>query len=164
MYISDLESKGLVSDGYALYNEVLLIIYQNISTSKYDSNKGTFDAYYWRIAKWRWIDKLRKRSNETSIVSESFSNQAVELADFEDELTKLHMAEILKHCIEQLNAAPAEILQLYYFQNLNIKEVAAKVGKEIEAVKQSLHRSRNRLKLCLENKTKMESRTNSPSN
>jgi RNA polymerase sigma-70 factor, ECF subfamily len=56
----------------------------------------------------------------------------------------------LYHAIDKLNAAQREVIMLFYFSGLQIKDIATVTGKSESNVKVLLYRSRERLKELME--------------
>jgi len=55
-------NSGTIQEGEEHYQDVIFEIYLNIESGKYNENvKRTFVQNFWLMAKFRWIDKLRKR-------------------------------------------------------------------------------------------------------
>jgi len=61
-----------------------------------------------------------------------------------------HLEEALRDCAKSLPPASAQVVELRYQAGLNFGEVAARIGRTVEATRQHLARIRLSLKECIE--------------
>jgi RNA polymerase sigma-70 factor (ECF subfamily) len=97
--------------------------------------------------------ELRNRSRETRRLQLYRDQLADRLKD--DQAAEQHharMAEAHEKCREKLPAHSLEVLELHYGRSLNLQEVASRLGRSLEAVKQLLYRVRLLLRDCIEKK------------
>jgi len=108
-----------------------------------------------RLATVRSIDMLRRRIRERKIGRES-----IELTDPEDtspgppvEIQRRELAVLAREAIGSLPRHEAEVLSLYYFNNMSYRQIAKSVGLQVGSVGAFLHRGRKRLREYLESVT-----------
>lgn len=61
-----------------------------------------------------------------------------------------HLAAALERCAGQLPASSAQLIELRYQRALNFGEIAARIGRTVEATRQQLARIRLALRDCIE--------------
>lgn len=121
--------------------------------------------YIYRIARNFVIDSIRKQKkikefSESSIQYkvESFTKEKFELKNFlqnqeenavEDEILRNETYECIYYYINSLKIEYREIIYLYYFENLSLKEIAEKLEIEYGAASMRLQRARFRLRKIL---------------
>jgi RNA polymerase sigma-70 factor (ECF subfamily) len=97
--------------------------------------------------------ELRTRSRETRRLQVYRDQLARRLSsDLAEERRLGLIAEAHKKCREQLPAHAAEVLDLRYDRALSMEEIASRLGRSLEAIKQLLYRARLLLRGCMENR------------
>jgi len=144
-------NSGNEHDADELYNDVILQIHLNIENGKYETEEGKFGAYFMRIMKNKWIDKLRHRNRkrqldttELDFITENQSKYE-EQVEPNQELELANAACMHKH-IDELKEQDRTILKLFYFDNLRQAAIAEKIGMTAEYVKQRIFTIRGKLK------------------
>lgn len=103
-------------------------------------------AWMYRVSIRRYIDRYRRDQHYLEILQKEFFKQD-EIRPFEND----HY-ELLRTTIEELPAREAVLLDLYYFQNFTVKEIAQIMSYSVSKVKVQLMRSRIKLRHKLEKK------------
>ena len=75
-----------------------------------------------------------------------YSLEHMEQRDFSDKIIEKSM---ITNAILNLNVKDREVLILYYYQELSIREIAILLGKKENTITQRLNRARQRLKKTL---------------
>ena len=103
-------------------------------------------AWMYRVSIRRYIDRYRRDQHYLEILQKEFFKQDV-IQPFENDYY-----ELLRSTIEELPAREAVLLDLYYFQNFTVKEIAQIMSYSVSKVKVQLMRSRIKLRHKLEKK------------
>lgn len=103
-------------------------------------------AWMYRVSIRRYIDRYRRDQHYLEILQNEFFKQDV-VQPFENDYY-----ELLRSTIEELPAREAVLLDLYYFQNFTVKEIAQIMSYSVSKVKVQLMRSRIKLRHKLEKK------------
>lgn len=103
-------------------------------------------AWMYRVSIRRYIDRYRRDQHYLEILQKEFFKQD-EIRPFEND----HY-ELLRSTIEELPTKEAMLLDLYYFQNFTVKEIAHIMSYSVSKVKVQLMRSRVKLRHKLEKK------------
>lgn len=72
-----------------------------------------------------------------------------EIADSNNKIEELILKDTLSNAIMQLNVLDREVLLLYYYEELSIKEIGVVIGKPTNTANQRLNRARKKLKEIL---------------
>jgi len=145
-------NSGSATEADELYNEVIWRIYQNIEQGKYEAEQGKFAAYFTRIMQNKWNDKLRyrkrKRQIETTELTPIVENHTIhkEVDIMEEDTDVLTKEKCLHKHIEELKDQDQLLIKLFYFNNLKQVEIAEKIGKTTEYIKQRMFKIRKQLK------------------
>jgi RNA polymerase sigma-70 factor (ECF subfamily) len=125
--------------------ETNLVLWRKIS----DFQEGTsFSAWSRRIAYWQTLAYIRDRKRDRHVFSEQLVSQLAARAANQAELTETRVA--LRHCLSELSAKNLELIKQRYGENLTIRALADRVGKQPTAVKVGLLRIRRTLMRCIE--------------
>ena len=103
-------------------------------------------AWMYRVSIRRYIDRYRRDQHYLEILQKEFFKQDV-IQPFENDYY-----ELLRSTIEELTTKEAMLLDLYYFQNSTVKEIAQIMSYSVSKVKVQLMRSRIKLRHKLEKK------------
>ncbi len=109
-----------------------------------------FKAWAFRIAYWQTMAHLKRVQRagwvelEPDVIDLVAHEAEEQLADFEDR----HLA--LKSCIQKLPAGDASILLAHYQKGESIADLAGRLGRSRDALKQVLMRIRRTLRSCIE--------------
>lgn len=103
-------------------------------------------AWMYRVSIRRYIDRYRRDQHYLEILQKEFFKQDV-IQPFENDYY-----ELLRSTIEELTTKEAMLLDLYYFQNFTVKEIAQIMSYSVSKVKVQLMRSRIKLRHKLEKK------------
>jgi RNA polymerase sigma-70 factor (ECF subfamily) len=131
--------------------EATIVMWRKIN----DFDGKNFEAWAMTTCKFQVMaffrDQKRDRLMLNPKVNELLSNTA------EQEYQHFNDSEVqLQQCLEALPDHCRELIDMRYFKNLKMNEIALKVEKKVAAVKMSLLRVRNSLLGCIEEKLKLE--------
>ncbi|WP_297704864.1 sigma-70 family RNA polymerase sigma factor [uncultured Eudoraea sp.] len=120
--------------------------------------ESKFSTWLYKIAYYRSLDYLKKnkRRVETSTIDISEEYNIASMDDALDGMEVKERAEIIKHAIQELPAADAVLITLYYFETLSMNEISKVMGISANTIKVRLFRGRKRLAKILENNLEQE--------
>lgn len=90
------------------------------------------------------------RKNKAMSYDELTEDLADDSEEVVDRLILKDEYKALYHAIDKLNATQKEVITLFYFSGLQIKDIAMVMGKSESNIKVLLYRSRERLKELME--------------
>jgi RNA polymerase sigma-70 factor, ECF subfamily len=121
-----------------------------------DFSPGTnFGAWLAIIARFEAL-KIRRNKQRDRLV---FSDRVLDLLENEgvDDLDRLELRRrVLERCIERLGDAQRQLLLAAYGSGLKLRDVAAKMGRSVEAFYKSIQRLRSALLTCSERELEQE--------
>ncbi len=120
-----------------LTSEVFFKIYKNIK--KYRES-GKFKSFIYRIAHNTAIDYLRRKKEVISY------DDTIEIPVENEVLFSNEEKNTLMIGLNNLKQSDREILIMFYYDQLQIKEISSIIKKSVSAVKVALSRARERLK------------------
>lgn len=120
--------------------------------------ESKFSTWLYKIAYYRSLDYLKKnkRRVETSTIDISEEYNIASMDDALDGMEVKERVEIIKHAIQELPAADAVLITLYYFETLSMNEISKVMGIPANTIKVRLFRGRKRLAKILENNLEQE--------
>jgi RNA polymerase sigma-70 factor (ECF subfamily) len=121
--------------------ETFIKVFKKMDSFREDS--GLFTWIY-TIALNLSRDRLRKKKDFLTLEDEWVGN-----TDVEYEIEKIIDRELLRKELFEMNALYREVLVLYYFEELSIKEIANLLKEKEGTIKSKLSRGRNILKESL---------------
>lgn len=144
------------SEAEEVVQEVLLTVWKN--RHKWDDAEAKFSTWVYRVTLNRCIDIKRKRrpTTDTEIIEKTMPSEATLAADkmlIEDE-NKQH----LKETLERIPPKQKEALLLYYYEELNVKEISVRISTTEDGVRSLLKRGRKNLRDFLKYDTRYEDR------
>jgi RNA polymerase sigma-70 factor (ECF subfamily) len=117
-----------------------------------DFRKWAFQVAYYEVLEWR-----RQRYRERLVLSPGV------LALLADELTEDSefvdaREQALRQCLETLPLADRQLVQLRYFADLAVQEIATQLGRSADAIYKATNRIRWRLYECIKRRLQQEGR------
>ncbi len=110
-----------------------------------DVEKDSFKYWLLKVCRNCYIDHLRKAKRLTSIERDQRTED-----DPADHLIKAEEYRALYRAMSLLQPNYKEVLLLYYFEGMSVKEIAKIVDESTDNVKVQMHRARQKLKTILE--------------
>ncbi|GAB3962780.1 RNA polymerase sigma factor [Spirosoma harenae] len=130
-----LKNSGSPADAEDLLQEVAVLVWQQIRQGKYTQQSDTsLRGYIWTIAHNQWLRELRKRKNRPT--TEDFP---ADIPQEEESATEINL-KLLEGALARLDKTCRFILEAFYFEQLDLTEIAKVVGKSYGATKEQKHR------------------------
>tara|TARA_R110002096_G_scaffold67332_13_gene163441 strand:+ start:4035 stop:4577 length:543 start_codon:yes stop_codon:yes gene_type:complete len=119
-----------------------------------DFELGTnFKAWIFSIARFEVLNFRKRQAKDARrlVFSEELEDMiAEELPAQADDLAERQLA--LRGCLEGLKSGERELILTRYFKDTPLQEYANEIGRSVGGLKVTLHRLRNRLQTCIEQK------------
>ena len=107
--------------------------------------KDSFKFWLFKVCRNLYFDTLRKNKKVEAITSDMPSNESLV-----DDVIQKDEYRALYKAISLLKDDFREIVRLYYFDSMSVKEIASIVDESVDNVKIKLYRARLKLKDILE--------------
>ena len=133
-----------LTKNYPLAEEVVSdAFYTALKTA--DDEVQSFKAWMLRVCRNIYLNKKRKSARLTEL-DESIADMSETALE---SIIKKEEYRALYHAISLLNPSYKEVITLFYFEDLSIKEISLVTGKREAVVKVALFRARESLKKIL---------------
>jgi RNA polymerase sigma-70 factor (ECF subfamily) len=129
-----------------LVNEVFMEVWRNAGNF---GGRSSVPTWILSIAHHRTVSSLRKRREE-SWDEETAGTLADDRDDPEVSVQKQNKSEVMRRCMEQLSAEHREVIDLVYYHEMSITEVAGVVGIPENTVKTRVFHARKKLSALLQ--------------
>lgn len=109
--------------------------------------EAKFSSWLYRIVYNKSLDRLKKNKREGSfvLIEDITSNDLIGIETGLDFMLEEERKEVISKCIAELPGKDAALVELYYFEELAIKEIAEITGLTEDNIKIKLYRSRKKL-------------------
>lgn len=135
---------GSLDDAYDVFQEAIMVFYKVVVSNRFDHEKYNIHGFLHTICKNQWINLVKKRINSQNRESkvEKVNPESTAL----EEIISIERKNAMNQLFDSLGDKCAEILTLFFHQQLSLKEIALKLGNMNEdAVKVKSHRCRKLL-------------------
>ena len=133
-----------LSKNYSLSEEIVSdAFYTALKTA--DDEVHNFKAWLLKVCRNLYFNTLRK-SNRLQELDENITDKSENALD---NIIRKEEYRALYHAISLLNESYKEVITLFYFEDLSIKDIALVTGKNEAVIKVSLFRGREALKKIL---------------
>ncbi|MBA3682214.1 MAG: sigma-70 family RNA polymerase sigma factor [Bacteroidetes bacterium] len=136
-----LKNNGSKQDAEDIYQEALIILIRKIQSPGFILS-SSLNTYIYSVCRFLWNDQLKKKNKsiETDIETTLFVLKAEEI---ENDTTE-NENKLAEKAFNELGEKCKQLLQLFYFNKISLKEIATKLGFNSEKV------AKNQKYRCLE--------------
>jgi RNA polymerase sigma-70 factor (ECF subfamily) len=128
--------------------EVFLIAYRRFAD--FDDNQGDFHSWLRGIARKQVANERRRELRRSRLVQHELLDLLAEAVDEDQGAVGQQMVhDALKGCLDALPAHSRELIRMRYEEDLDAETMGAAIGREGNAVRQSLFRVRELLRRCV---------------
>lgn len=119
-----LANSGTRDDARDIYQEAFLAFWRNVQLNRFEpQHANAVSSYIMRIAKFKWIDVLRKNSNTPITAMESDTADNTQIYKLEQD-EELYITQVKKH-YKNMGEPCRELLYRFYFKKEMLKQIAA---------------------------------------
>lgn len=111
------------------YQDALIILYENVRKGKLKKLSSTPKTYLFSIGKYTLLNKLKRQGKEREVAQEATAS-TVEWEEVDDQLNDRQQQ--LLAALERLGKSCRELINLFYYQKLSIREIVAQTGLKNE--------------------------------
>ena len=129
-------------------------VYNKVGT--YD-NRSKFTTWLYSVAYRTGLDYLKKRKPTSALDEIDLNKKYVDRSNPESKLERSERSAIIGDTVDKLQPEDAAIVRMYYFKELNLKEISDISGLTISNVKIKLFRARKQLRKLMINEHITES-------
>lgn len=138
-----------------LSQECFIKVYKSLGSFK---KEARFSTWLYTIAYHTCLDRIKKIKKERSVINmDSFTENEISSLQYNMEaLQEKERKELVKECLDLLNAEERWILTLFYLEEQSIKEIALIMGISETNSKVKIFRSRKKLVSLLQSQKELE--------
>ena len=142
-----MKNSGSREDGEEILQRTVLTVWEKVNAGKYEG-RGKFGQYFFSVAANLWLDELRRRRRKPI---QALGKGEEFLADEGDEewsrkVVKNDSLDALYSGLKRLGDACREFIELYYFQEIPLKEIAEQKQYNYGNLRKRIFDCRNKLK------------------
>jgi RNA polymerase sigma-70 factor (ECF subfamily) len=129
--------------------------YKYLSKFKGDAK---FSTWLYKISYNTCLDRIKKNAYQRNnvVIDEVTENQMAPVEIILDGIEKEERAKVINSCLNQLPEEEKALLVLFYFKELNLKEIVTITSMSETNVKVKLHRARKKLLSIVKNTVEPE--------
>lgn len=148
VYALCLKTLGSPEDAEEVVTDVFAQVWR--TASSYDPARGRADAWLFRIARSRAVDKLRRRGREARMQEAvEAAGPAEEVRHPESDVLQSESGREMAAALGQLPEAQRRALELAYYQGLSHAEIAEATGEALGTVKTRIRLGLGKLREAL---------------
>jgi RNA polymerase sigma factor (sigma-70 family) len=133
-----LKNSGSRQDAEDIYQEALIILFRKVKEGKF-SLSSSLSTFLYSICRFQWMHELRRRKKQPEKSLDEFTPQESE--QFENYLEEEGKYRQAEQALRMLGEKCREILRLFYFDRMDLKAIASRVGfRNEKVVKTQKHR------------------------
>ena len=137
-------NNGTYEDAFDVFQDALLVFFKLVATGKFDADKYKVHGFIHTVSKNLWINHSKRKAHALNW------EKRKERDDLDPTVLENLIGEERKSALavafQSLGEKCVEILTLFFYQKLSLKEIAEKIGNTSEeAVKVKSHRCRKAL-------------------
>lgn len=144
------QNSGNDEDAQDIYQEAIVVIYENIKANKLDDLNSSLKTYVYAVSRNIWYKKLREKKRlrlnfiETVEIDKKLNlNLNLDI----DEEPNLNYEKAMKAAMIQLTGKCRNLLVSFYYEKLKMDEIAAKMGiKNANTAKSMKNKCMNKIK------------------
>ncbi|WP_026261100.1 RNA polymerase sigma factor [Spirosoma luteum] len=141
-----LTNSGNEMDAEDIIQEVLVVFIDIVQTQRY-RNEASVRSFLYTLTRNLWISELRKRTSDSKRDGLFEENREKEEEDVSNLLIYKEAQVLIAELFERMGEKCKQILTLFYYENLSMKEILTQTSYENEQV------LRNRKYKCLKELT-----------
>ena len=141
-----LKNNGSESDAKDIFQDAIMITWMNLKEGKFVvKNEFSLSAYLYKIAKYKWLDKLKSPKNKitSNMKVHDFKDEAIGQDEYFESERKLKYLGIL---FSRLDSKCKEVLNQFYYERKNLEEIANHLSYDIGSIRTIKYRCMQKLR------------------
>lgn len=134
-----LANGGRSEDAEDIYQEALLVFYKKAGSADFRLT-SSINTYLYSISRFMWGDQLKKKRNLAYVPM----TEDPLVTEFVPEIEAQELYKPAEKAIQELGARCKELLILFYYKSMKLKDIASKMGYNSE------NTAKNQKYKCLE--------------
>lgn len=139
-----LQNSGGGSDAQDVFQDSMMVVWLNVKEGRYDPGSGSIGAYIYRIAKNKWLDKLR--SAHTRNVTNMISEVSDRIAEVTEEQRDSERLAHLKQIYSRLDEKCRKVLDMFYYERKSLETIAKELDYDLGSIRTIKYRCMMKLR------------------
>jgi RNA polymerase sigma factor (sigma-70 family) len=141
-----LKNSGTEADAKDIFQDAMLICWMNLKEGKFTvRNEFSLGAYLYKIAKYKWLDKVKSKRNKTT-VNIPFADIESEEIDMLEQNEAQHKLSYLLGLYSRLDSKCKEVLNQFYYEGKRLEEIASELSYDLGSVRTIKYRCMQKLR------------------
>ncbi len=138
------QNSGSSDDAKDIFQEAITAAWLNAKEGKFTpQDESSLGGYIYRIAKFKWLDRVKSKSYKSTIRLAEDYDPAEEVEEQDDKSEKLnHMRDLYA----QLGDKCRNILNRFYYAKMSLDEIGSELGFDAATVKTQKYRCMKKLR------------------
>lgn len=141
-----LKNNGTEAEAKDVFQDAMMITWMNLKEGKFKlKNEFALGAYIYKIAKYKWIDKLKSKERKSVLRNQQFNFESVENDDIDYHESEANL-QYLMSLYGQLNTKCKEVLNKFYFDKKKLEEIASELNYDAGSIRTIKYRCMQKLR------------------
>ena len=141
-----MKNNGTEDEAKDVFQDAMIVTWMNLKEGKFEiRNEFSLSAYLYRIAKNKWLDKLRAKSKvqkfSEDLTADPLSGEELELAE-----ESQRKVEYLGSLFGRLDEKCKQVLTHFYYEKKRLEEIAADMSYDVGSIRTIKYRCMQRLR------------------
>jgi RNA polymerase sigma-70 factor (ECF subfamily) len=133
-----------------LYQELMAYVLERLDAGSFDSRKGSFGTWLYRVAWCRCVDLKRRESASRRLPTVPSTEDVREPSDGSrgpaQEVGGSEVGELVRSCLEELDPGDADLLRMRHLAEMTLVDIAEARSQSLETVKYRVKRATQSLR------------------
>jgi RNA polymerase sigma factor (sigma-70 family) len=139
------QNSGDDADAQDVFQEAMLAFWLNLREGRYtESGQSNAGAYVFRIAKNKWLDRLR--SADYKKVNRAMSEVSDRISEISQEQKDSERIEYLKTLYSTLDDKCKKVLDMFYYERKDLESIASELGYDLGSIRTIKYRCMMKLR------------------
>jgi RNA polymerase sigma factor (sigma-70 family) len=124
-------NSGSRQEAEDIFQDSLIVLFTKIRSGNFELSSG-LHTYLFGVARLLWLEELRKKNKKIS--SETIAYNQLAETGIEADIREDSKVKKAQAAVEQLGRKCKQLLELFYFKKMSMKEIAKNLGFSSEKV------------------------------
>ncbi|HEY9115889.1 MAG TPA: sigma-70 family RNA polymerase sigma factor [Bacteroidales bacterium] len=141
-----LKNSGTEADAKDIFQDAMLVCWMNLKEDKFIvKNEFSLSAYLYKIAKYKWLDKLKSKQHKTTVNIPVTDLESEDMDSFELSETQNKLSYLLG-LYSRLDTKCKEVLNQFYYEGKRLEEIASELSYDLGSVRTIKYRCMQKLR------------------
>ncbi len=147
---------GSETEVRTILHDAILEVLSKIRRGAYDAEKASLQTLLYSIAKYKWLNELKRFHRISNSESKLNENSALQKNPIEEEIFTQEEREKMVRALKQLDPSCRRLFQMKYLDGISLRIIAQRLETSEDAVKQRHKRCKDKLRRILGDDPRIE--------